>query len=70
MALYRSRDHEPRIVNIGTEDEPRVVRIDPSITYNSDDHQDAVLLDARLDLFREIVSVEQATAAPGAKRGR
>lgn len=69
MALFRSRDSQPVVVNVGTDDSPQMILIEPRTVYDSDDPQDRVVLDARLDLFREAVSVEQATAGPGEKRG-
>ena len=70
MALFRSRDAQPVVVNVGTGDNPQMVLIEPRTVYDSDDPHDQILLNARLDLFREVVSVEQTTASPGEKRGR
>lgn len=69
MALYRLRDSGVGWLNIGTDDEPREVKLDPKVTYNTDDPQDRELIEARPGLFREVVPVEQATASPGQKRG-
>lgn len=66
MALYRLRDAQSAgILVLGDHDKPetvREVRLDPKVTYNTDDPEDAVLLKERPGLFREIV-VEKTSRA-------
>lgn len=57
MALFKLRDTHTGIVNLAPDGEPnREVRVDPKVTYNTDDPQDAELVNARPGLFREVVT--------------